>query len=112
MTSTPSLSDRVREPAQLPGPRGLPFLGMAPKIDHERFHSQLEDWYRQYGGTYSFFLGPKRFIVFGDLESSREVLKRRPQVFFRGKRMTEILKELGARGCSQPKGTTGDDSVS
>ena len=100
MSTDRSVSDRpsLRKASELPGPRGLPIVGMAPKIEHQRFHGQREDWYREYGGTFSFFLGPKRFIVFGDLDSSRDLLKRRPQVFFRGKRMTEIIKELGGKG--------------
>jgi cytochrome P450 len=99
-TSSASLID----PEALPGPSGYPVVGIAPKLDREGFHLQLENWYREFGGRFTFKLGPKRFVVFADAPACKDVLRRRPDEFRRGTHMTDIIKELGARGVFAAEG--------
>ena len=95
---------KLRTVAELPGPRGLPFLGVAPRITPDALHLHLEGWYREFGGPYTFKLGKTRFVAFGDVDSAREVLKRRPKDFRRGRHMAEIINELGGRGVFTAEG--------
>lgn len=94
----------VRTVAELPGPRGLPLLGVAPKITPDQLHLHLERWYREFDGPYTFKLGKTRFVAFGDAPAAREVLRRRPKEFRRGKHMAEIIEELGGRGLFTAEG--------
>ncbi len=101
-SSAPTVSPH--RASDLPGPRGFPLLGVAPKIVQERFHLQLEAWYTEYGGPFTFKLGPKRFVTFGGAEEARDVLKRRPGQFRRGRHLAAIIEELGGRGLFTAEG--------
>ena len=103
MVATASSSSLIA-PESLPGPSGYPFVGVAPKLDREAFHLQLEAWYREYGGRYTFKLGPKRFVVFADAAACKDILKRRPSEFQRGKHLAQIIEELGAVGVFSAEG--------
>lgn len=92
------------DPVSLPGPSGYPLVGIAPKLDREGFHLQLENWYREYGGRYTFKIGPKRFVVFADADTCKDVLRRRPGEFIRGRHLVEVIEELGATGLFTAEG--------
>jgi hypothetical protein len=51
---------------ELPGPRGLPFLGNALQIDSTRFHPQLEQWCAEHGSIFKLRVASRRMIVVGD----------------------------------------------
>ncbi len=50
----------------LPGPRGLPFLGNIHQLDLTRFHFLLERWAAQYGPVYLFRMGSKCVVALSD----------------------------------------------
>ncbi|MDB5861794.1 MAG: cytochrome [Ramlibacter sp.] len=82
----------------VPGPRGWPLLGVAPRLRREAFHRQLEGWARDYGDVFAFRLGKRRFLAVADPEVIASVLRRRPGAFRRGRRLEQVSREMGFLG--------------
>ena len=85
----------LRHYADLPGPRGLPWLGSALQVEAERFHLQMEDWCRAYGPLFKLRLGGRRLLVVGDHEAVAAILRDRPDGFSRTARLEKIWTEMG-----------------
>jgi len=75
----------LRPFAAAPGPRGLPVLGNAHQIKPEIFHQQLEAWERQYGQTFSFPIGSRRFLAVSDPLVVGAVLRQQQWLLWVGK---------------------------
>ncbi len=90
----------------VPGPRGWPFLGVAPRLRREAFHTQLEGWSRDFGEVFAFRLGKRRFLAVADPEVIASVLRRRPGVFRRGSRLEQVSREMGFLGLFSANGET------
>ena len=82
----------------VPGPRGWPLLGVAPRLRREAFHRQLEGWARDFGEVFAFRIGKRRFLGITDPEIIANVLRRRPGAFRRGKRLERVSREMGFLG--------------
>ena len=67
----------------LPGPRGLPFLGNIHQLDLTKLHLILERWAAQYGPVYLFRMGSARAVVLSDPKWCDQVLRARPEIFTR-----------------------------
>lgn len=94
----------LRSLDDLPGPKGIPWLGNALQIEAERAHRQFADWARQYGSIYQLALPGRRVVVVADHEVVTAVLRDRPEGFRRSPRMFEIWSEMGL-----PEGVFGAD---
>jgi cytochrome P450 len=92
--STPA-TRALRRIADLPGPRGVPFLGNYLQIDAPRLHLQMERWCRDYGPFYKLKLGKRPLMVVGDHTVVAALLRDRPDGFRRAARLNEIWTELG-----------------
>ena len=92
--------------SDLPGPRGLPWLGNTLQVDRNRLHLQLEDWARQYGEAYTISIVPRRFLVLSNPEAVASVLRDRPEGFRRSTRLEQISTELGFLGLFSANGAT------
>lgn len=90
--------------AEVPGPRGLPLLGSAHRLDPTRTHLVLEDWDRRYGPTFQFSAGRRTVFVTSDLAMIEEALRARPETFRRSKRTAETLSEAGIDGVFNAEG--------
>jgi cytochrome P450 len=90
----------------VPGPRGWPLLGVAPRLRREAFHRQLEGWAREYGDVFAFRLGQRRFLAVADPEVIATVLRRRPGAFRRGTRLEQVSREMGFLGLFSANGET------
>ncbi|NML43974.1 cytochrome P450 [Ramlibacter sp. G-1-2-2] len=90
----------------VPGPRGWPLLGIAPRVKLESFHRQLEDWSREYGEVFAFRLGRRPFLAVSNPEVIASVLRRRPEVFRRGARLEATSREIGFLGLFSSNGDT------
>lgn len=92
---------RIRD---LPGPRGLPFLGQALSIEPDRLHLQVEAWARQYGSAYRMRIAARQFVVLADPQAIATVLRDRPDGFRRTSRLSQIADELGFAGLFSASG--------
>ena len=89
---TPKPARRI---ADLPGPRGLPFLGNALQFRSPTLHLALEDWAVQYGPYYQLRAAGRRILVLSDHQVVASVLRDRPAAFSRTARLREIGQEMG-----------------
>ncbi len=85
----------VRPIADLPGPRGLPFLGNAMAFRSPTLHLELEAWAAQYGPYYQLRAAGRRILVLSDHQVVASVLRDRPGAFSRTARLREIGQEMG-----------------
>lgn len=95
---------RQRSLAELPGPRGLPWLGNLLELDQARFHLTLESFWRRYGELFSFRIGPQRCLGVAAPELVRSALRERPHDFRRMQSMESVARELGMHGVFSAEG--------
>ena len=91
----PASAARLREIADLPGPRGLPILGNLHQVDLPRVHQTVERWSREYGPYFRFKLGDRAFVAVADHDALHQVLRDRPDGFRRTAKLQAIWAELG-----------------
>jgi cytochrome P450 len=84
-----------RKYADLPGPKGIPFLGNALQFDNERSHLQLEALSHRFGPSFRMRIGSRRVLVISDHDIIGSVLRDRPDGFRRPTRHGEIVREMG-----------------
>lgn len=89
---------------RLPGPRAWPLLGNLPDIELPRIHQQLEAWALEYGPVFRIKLGRKTLVCLSDLAAIRQVLRDRPRLFSRSKRLEPVFRELGVCGVFAAEG--------
>jgi len=105
MSSTdPVPTPPLQEVRDLPGPRGLPGLGMLHRWRVSRAHLLLEDWARTYGPIYRFKLGPQTVVVVSEADAMMRVLRERPQGFRRHFAIRPIFREMGIDGLFSAEG--------
>ena len=90
----PAASAALREIDDLPGPKGLPFVGNLLQIDKARLHAQVEDWARRHGDFFTIRLGPQRLLVVANHAAFNAVLRDRPEGFRRTPRMAAVAAEM------------------
>ncbi len=98
------VSEKLRLPEELPGPKGSRLLGNAKQIDPAHFHNNLEAWAEQYGTPYTFRLVHQRLVAFSDPKAIAHVLRQRPDTFRRARRVKPIFEELGIDGVFSAEG--------
>lgn len=89
---------------QLPGPKGLPFVGSLHKVTFTDLHNHFENWANEYGGVYKLKLGPSKITVVTKPEIIQEILKARPKGFIRMRKMDKILRAEGVHGLFNAEG--------
>src|ERR1700736_4566287 len=88
----------------LPGPRGLPFLGNIHQLDLTKLHLILERWAAQYGPVYLFKMGSVRVVALSDPKWCDQVLRARPETFTRHSGIAPVASEMGADGVFSAEG--------
>jgi cytochrome P450/nitrite reductase/ring-hydroxylating ferredoxin subunit len=88
----------------LPGPKGLPFLGNVHQLDLTKLHLILERWAAQYGPVYLFKMGAARVVALSDPKWSDQVLRARPETFTRHSRTATVSSEMGVDGAFSAEG--------
>jgi cytochrome P450 len=94
----------MRALADLPGPKGLPFLGNFLQLDLPRLHKQLEAWCREFGTVYLFRMGRKPVVVVADPESIQTVLRNRPKLYRRVGAIEPVFNEMEITGVFSAEG--------
>jgi cytochrome P450 len=92
--STP-VPTKLREIAELPGPRGLPLVGNMLQIDGPHMHRQVERWAATYGPYFHFRLGSRKLFVVSDHTAVGAVFRDRPDGFRRTRLFGRIATEIG-----------------
>jgi len=100
------LEVRYRGRKQLPGPSGLPVLGVVWEVvSHpETFHLQLEDWAKKFGCLYELNAIGYRIIVVSDPAAAHQILTGRPKNFKRIGSLGKIAGEIGIKGTFSAEG--------
>ena len=88
----------------LPGPRGLPFLGNFHQLALTKLHLILERWAAQYGPVYLFRKGTARAVVLSDPKWCDQVLRARPETFTRDSGIAPVASEMGLDGVFSAEG--------
>ncbi len=101
-------SSGLRAPAAriagLPGPRAPWLIGHALAYRRDGLHTCLERWSEQYGPIYRARLGRVDAVIVADDALVMEVMRRRPDVFARGRRVSEIIDETMPTGLFTAEG--------
>jgi cytochrome P450 len=98
---SPSASRKLED---LPGPKGLPFLGNLLQLDLNHLHRILEQWAREHGPVYQFRIAHKPVVVITDADLIGEVLRKRPDTYRRLDTIEPVLKEMGIDGVFSAEG--------
>jgi cytochrome P450 len=91
---TPAAEPPRRRISDLPGPRGIPWLGVALQVNPIKFHQDVERWARQHGPFYCVKLAAQRFLVVSDPEAINTVLRDRPTGFRRWQVAADVAREI------------------
>jgi len=95
-----------RSIGDLPGPRGLPLVGVAYRVRVARLHQIIEDWCERYGPVFAFKLGRRRIVVIADVDAVNGALRERPDGFRRTRQIESVTRELiGTIGVFAAEGT-------
>ena len=87
----------LREIADLPGPRGLPWLGNLLQVERSSIHQSVERWSREYGPYFRFSLGGRKLLAVADHEALHTLLRDRPDGFRRTRLLETIGLEMGLK---------------
>ncbi len=87
----------AREIADLPGPRGLPWVGNLLQVEPSRMHQNVEAWARRYGSVFRFRIGPRTLVAVTDHETLHALLRDRPDGFRRTRSLQRIGVEMGLK---------------
>ena len=102
--ATKTAATATRSIAELPGPKGLPWIGNALDLDVPRLHLVLEDWARTYGSTFQLLAGGRRFVVVSEPGLIEQALRDRPETYSRDAKVAPVFSELGVAGVFSVEG--------
>lgn len=91
--ATPAL----RQIHDLPGPRGLPFVGNALQLTPSRIHQDIEQAVKRYGPYFQMQFGARKVLVVAEHAVIAGVLRDRPERFRRSERTAQISHEIGLK---------------
>lgn len=89
---------------QLPGPKGLPVLGMVTKLNLPQLHNQIEDWANEFGDVFRLRLPIADQMVITRPSLIQKICIERPDTFIRARKMDGILRESGVHGVFNAEG--------
>lgn len=93
-TTTPAAS-ALRTLSDLPGPKGLPFIGNALQLRPRKVHADVEAMAQRYGPMFRMGVGRQPVLVLTDTALINAVLRDRPDGFRRPSVTAEVSDELG-----------------
>ncbi|TDV34495.1 cytochrome P450 [Paraburkholderia caballeronis] len=97
-------SNRPRQIADLPSPRGVPLLGNLLQLSPARLHLILERWAEQLGTPYRFQVGAIPITVWTDPELIQAIMRERPHRYRRYQPIETVLEEIGCNGLFSAEG--------
>lgn len=97
-------ANRLRRLHQLPGPRGLPLLGNALELEPTELHRLVSGWADRYGSMFVFKVATQRILVVADPETIQPMLRERPGLFRRWRKLETIATDIKADGLFTAEG--------
>ena len=105
LTNLPARTEgATRKVNGLPHKRNLPFLGNLHLLELGRLHEILEGWAGEFGGPFTYRVGPFRVVGLSDPALMQEVLRARPETFRRASTVEPIFREIGIAGVFSAEG--------
>jgi cytochrome P450/nitrite reductase/ring-hydroxylating ferredoxin subunit len=95
----------TRQMDDLPGPKGLPFLGSVLDLELTRLQEITEGWAAEFGTLYQFRVGQHRTLVVSEPALTEAVLRARPETFRRATNVERVFEELGLNGVFSAEGS-------
>src|SRR5262252_5658436 len=99
MDTTTSLTAEPPQPmrqiADLPGPRGLPWIGNLLQLQRATIHRSVERWCDEFGPLFKFRIGRRRIVVLADHERIAAALRDRPDGWRRTQQLQQVGREMG-----------------
>ncbi len=91
--------------AELPGPRGLPLLGVLHRTWRlGRAHLQVEEWADRFGPIYRFSVAGRLMVVVSDAEEINRILRERPDTYRRWREIEAGFQGIGFPGVFSVEG--------
>jgi len=105
LTGSPGVRSPALRVTDLPGPeRGSVLFGHSRQIEPMALHRTVEGWIARYGPFVQFRLGRQTVVAIADGPLIASILRERPEVFGRGRRLSAIIDETGPVGLFTAEG--------
>lgn len=82
----------------MPGPTGVPYLGLYPYLTDENAYLKLEEYKKKYGDVFSFTYTGRLYINLGSIKAMREILINKSECFMDKYKDTNIMVEMLRNG--------------
>lgn len=100
----PAAPTHARTIADLPGPKGHPYVGNALQLSGRQMHRQLTAWVRQFGPMFRLTVFGNPIVIIADGATANSVLRERPDGFRRSGGLKTIMNELHIGGVFTAEG--------
>ena len=94
-TTTAPTTGALRQLSELPGPKGLPFLGNVLQLRPRKVHADVEALAQQYGSLFRMSIGRSQALVVADAALVNGILRDRPDGFRRPDVTAQVSDEMG-----------------
>lgn len=94
----------TRTIADLPGPKGLPYVGNALQAAGRQLHLTLAKWIREFGPIFRLNVFGRTLVVVSDQASVNSLLRDRPEGFRRMRNLKVAMGELNIKGVITAEG--------
>lgn len=88
----------IKNRSLLPGPKGLPYLGLYPFLTEDNVLNKLEEYKNKYGDMYSFTYTGRLYINLGSIKAMREIMLQKSECFAERFKGYSILAETVSEG--------------
>ncbi|MEH0157026.1 cytochrome P450 [Limibacter armeniacum] len=97
-------ASKTKSIKSLPHPKGLPFLGNLHQFNFAQMHQDLELLSDELGPLFRIDLAGKEIVVSTSISFNQQLLKNRPKLIRRSKKLSDIINESGVEGVFTAEG--------
>lgn len=90
--------------ADLPSPKGHPYVGNALQLAGRQMHQKFTAWVRDYGPMFRLNVFGNPLVIVSDAATVHSVLRERPDRFRRGGGLKQVMTELNLGGVITAEG--------